>query len=109
MIAPRHLQGFDLVISWSLDYVFTDQELLNLLAAVRSSGVHYLMCSISARLGPMRKLVYLTRMSERKKKGGIRMHGWMRSPAYYRKLAGRAGLSCAYLGHRGVFCYFLFT
>ncbi len=99
--------GFDLLMSWGMEYALDDQQFLSLLATVRDYRVPYLMCSATTT-GLGKYLRYLLRMPRRArliKQRQVRLTGWERSPLHFYRLARRARLHMTVIGRFGYhFC-----
>jgi hypothetical protein len=103
-------EGFDLLMSWGMEYALDDSQLIQLFRMVKRTRISYLMCSASTigliqyarqRLRD-RKLQAL--VGERK----LRMNGWRRSIGRFRALSREAGLDMQTLGRFGYhFCMLL--
>lgn len=102
--------GFDLLMSWGMEYALDDEQLLRLLHMVRRTGVPYLMCSATA-IGPMQYARYCMGASRRRvliDQNKLRMTGWRRSVGKFHRLAQQAGLKTEPLGQFGYhFCMLL--
>lgn len=102
--------GFDLLMSWGMEYALDDGQLLRLLRMARENRVPYLMCSATTMgIGKyvrhlLRRRRYARQLSERR----IRFSGWERSPLRFSRLAKKAGLNMKALGRFGYhFCMLL--
>lgn len=102
--------GFDLLMSWGMEYALDDAQLLQLFALARRHRVPYLLCSATTT-GLGKYLRYLLRMPQRLrqiKSRQLRMSGWERSPLRFSRLARRAGMRMNVLGRFGYhFCMLL--
>lgn len=103
-------RGYDLLVSWGMEYALDDTQLLQLLATVRSARVPYLLCSATTT-GIGKYLRFLLRAPKRArllKARRTRMSGWERSPLRFYRLARRAGLRMRVIGRFGYhFCMLL--
>ena len=113
-VAPDHapFAGFDLLMSWGMEYALDDEQLLQLFALAHRHRVPYLLCSATTT-GLGKYLRYLLRMPQRVRRiraRQLRMSGWERSPLRFSRLARRAGLRMRILGRFGYhFCMLLET
>lgn len=102
--------GFDLLMSWGMEYALDDGQLLQLFALARRHRVLYLLCSATTT-GLGKYLRYLLRMPQRVRRikaQQLRMSGWERSPLRFYRLARRAGMRMSILGRFGYhFCMLL--
>lgn len=102
--------GFDLLVSWGMEYALNDTQLLQLFALGRRHRVPYLLCSATTT-GLGKYLRYLVRMPQRARRikaRQLRMSGWERSPLRFYRLARQAGLRMKVLGRFGYhFCMLL--
>ncbi len=111
-IAPNQapFAGFDLLMSWGMEYALDDAQLLQLFALARQHRVPYLLCSATTT-GLGKYLHYLLRMPQRLRRiraQQLRMSGWERSPLRFSRLARRAGMRMRMLGRFGYhFCMLL--
>jgi hypothetical protein len=102
--------GFDLLMSWGMEYALDDAQLLRLFRMVREAGVPYLQCSATT-IG----LIQYARhwMDTRRRQalidqGKLRVSGWLRSIGKFRSLAKQAGLEIRLYGRFGYhFCVLL--
>ena len=102
--------GFELLMSWGMEYALNDEQLLRLFRMVARAEIPYLMCSAST-IG----LVEYARVRVRARKiqalveqRKLRMTGWRRSIGKFRSLARQAGLEMQALGRFGYhFCMLL--
>jgi SAM-dependent methyltransferase len=103
-------EGFDLLMSWGMEYALDDAQLLRLFQMVERTGVPYLMCSAST-IGVMEYARFWMRLGKIKRAVDLRqlrMTGWRRSVGRFRALARRARLDCQVLGRFGYhFCMLL--
>jgi hypothetical protein len=110
---PDHqlpFEGFDLLMSWGMEYALDDKQLLRLFRMAEGAGLPYLMCSASTiglieyaryRMGARRMYALV---NQRK----LRMTGWRRSIRNFQSLARQAGLEMRALGRFGYhFCMLL--
>lgn len=101
--------GFDLLMSWGMEYALDDEQLLRLLAMTRRHNVPYLMCSATTT-GFGKYLRYLLRTPRRRqlaRRHRLRLTGWERSPLRFYQLAREAGLRMKVIGRFGYhFCMF---
>jgi|GEM_PF-3224386 len=102
--------GFDLLVSWGMEYALDDAQLSRLLHIVRGAHIPYLLCSATT-IGLLRYGV--SRIGEKRKRalvdqGKLRMTGWRRSVGKLRRLAQQAGFETRCLGLFGYhFCLHL--
>lgn len=99
-IGPDDLKGFDLVVSWGLDYALDDDALVRLFRSCVAARLDYLMCSASTTT-LLNFLVYRLRrrrIDARISRREMRAHGWSRSVALLRAKGREAGLPSEYLG-----------
>ncbi|MBI3899621.1 MAG: hypothetical protein HY308_15190 [Gammaproteobacteria bacterium] len=99
--------GFDLLMSWGMEYALDDTQLLRLLKLVRRHRVPYLMCSATA-LGLGKYVRHLLFSSKRKRllnERRLRFSGWERSVRHFSQLARTADLRLKVIGRFGFhFC-----
>ena len=104
--------GFDLLMSWGMEYALDDAQLLKLFCMVERAGIPYLMCSAST-IGLTPRGIIRDHMDARRnrtliKQGKLRATGWLRSVGKFRRLAEEAGLEMRTLGRFGYhFCVLL--
>lgn len=102
--------GFDLLLSWGMEYALDDGQLVRLLRTSARERIPYLLCSATtAGLGKW--LRHLWRRRERAQlaeRGRLRLSGWERSPLRLRALARRAGLRTTPIGRFGYHYCLLF-
>lgn len=103
--------GFDLLMSWGMEYALDDAQLLRLLGMVSQQRVPYLMCSATTT-GLGKFLRYLLGTAKRRRlleARRIRLSGWERSPLRFQKLARQSGLRMQVIGRFGYHFCMLFT
>lgn len=108
--AEAPFAGFDLLVSWGMEYALDDEQLLRLLRTVRRHRLPYLLCSATAA-GLGKWLRYRWRARARARlaaQGRLRLSGWERSPLRLRMLAHRAGLRTSAIGRFGYHYCLLF-
>jgi hypothetical protein len=102
--------GFDLLVSWGMEYALDDAQLLRLFDLVRSSGTAYLLCSATTvgLLKYARHLFHRHRYVDLVRRQRLRMHGWQRSVGRFHRIARKAGLVTELFGRHGYhFCMLL--
>lgn len=102
--------GFDLLMSWGMEYALDDAQLLRLFDSVRRNRLSYLLCSATtAGLGKYVRYLLRARATARGlRERRLRLTGWERSPLRFQRLARRGGLRLTVLGRFGYhFCMFL--
>ncbi|MFL6623372.1 MAG: hypothetical protein ACJ8NR_12335, partial [Sulfurifustis sp.] len=102
--------GFDLLMSWGMEYALDDRQLLQLYAMARVHEVPYLLCSATtAGIGKyFRHLLQTRRRARGVRERRLRLTGWERSPLRFQRLARRVGLRVTVLGRFGYhFCMLL--
>lgn len=100
----------DLLLSWGLDAALEDAQLIALLESVRRLRVPYLMCSPTV-IGPLVFAHQWSASAAREKRlagRSLRMHGWARSVAYFRKLARLSGVRVRTVGRHGLYTCLMF-
>lgn len=95
--------GFDLLMSWGMEYALDDAQLLRLLRMVRRYEMPYLLCSATTTgFGKyLRHLLRTPRRAQLAKTHRLRLTGWERSPLRFYRLARRAGLTMRVIGRFG--------
>lgn len=100
--------GFDLLISWGVDYALEDSEITRLMTFVARNRCTYLMCSATT-VGLIRLAGHLFAQSRNRRacrRQELRQQGWNRSVGYFRNVARRANMEFRLLGkHSQYFCY----
>lgn len=102
--------GFDLVMSWGMDYALDDAELVRLLRMVGDRGIPYLLCSATT-IGLakyLHGLITLPRNQSLSNARRLRMHGWCRSIRRFKRLGVNAGMKMKVIGRFGYFFCILF-
>jgi hypothetical protein len=103
--------GADLLLSWGLDAALDDAQLTALLRSARRFGIPYLMCSPTT-IGPLTRAHQWSSARARERllaERRIRMHGWARSVAYFKKVARAAGVSVRGAGRHGLYICLIFN
>lgn len=89
------LRNHDLIVSWSLEFSLTDEQLVKLFAASKRHAVPYLLCTHTA-IGPLEhfyRSVLAARLKNKVGSSVLRRMGWLRSAAEIARLANLAGLT----------------
>lgn len=104
---PRALDGFELLLSWAIEYALDDATLLRILRAAKDRRMPYVMCSVSIA-GCLDQIAYVKASWRRERllaAKKIRMHGWSRSVRWFASLAKTADMKLQILGRHGsYFC-----
>ncbi len=92
---PIIFDGFDLLISWGVEYAIDYDKLLKLLCSAKKYSVPFLMCTQQI-IGPMRymsrKIKTMSFNPQKMLEMGVRLHGWTRSLNYFKKLAKKSNM-----------------
>lgn len=103
--------GFELLMSWGMEYALDDGQLLRLMQLAADKRVPYLMCSATAT-GLGKYLRYLLNTPKRRRllrERRIRFSGWERSLLRFRALSRKGGLRMQPLGRFGYHFCMLFS
>jgi len=89
------LRDHDLVMSWSLEFSLTDEQLVSLFTASKRHAIPYLLCTHTAigRLEHIFRSISTARLGRKVGDGNLRRLGWLRSTGEILRLAGRAGMT----------------
>jgi hypothetical protein len=101
--ASAPFAGFDLLMSWGMEYALNDDQLQRLMDIVARNKVPYLMCSATT-IGLGKYLWFLLQSGKRNRllrDRRLRLSGWQRSPLFYARLARRTGLRMRPIGRFG--------
>jgi hypothetical protein len=99
--------GFDLLMSWGMEYALDDTQLSGLLQTVERQRIPYLMCSATVMgLGKYARYLLLSSRHKRLlRQQRVRLSGWERSVLHFSRLARGAGLRMRVVGRFGYhFC-----
>lgn len=93
--SPEIFSEFDLIISWGVEYAIDSTNLLELLCFAKRYSIPVLICTQQI-IGPMR---YVSRKiktnsfnPQRLAREGVRLHGWVRTVRYWKRVAEDANM-----------------
>lgn len=101
----------DLILCWGLEYLLTDQQIINLLGSLKSNGADLLI--ITPTMAQAKQLLSYAirkpRYNRAIKQQQCRMHGYSRSLGYLKHLAKQSKAKITHLEKSGPFDFLLIS